>query len=558
MMLNIIRVFKTFGSNEVLSDINFSLEKGMKAGLAGANGAGKSTLLKILTGLETRDAGDVFINSTASTGYLPQLLPDFPGMSIDELLKNIFGNLRQIQSRLREIELAMSSVNGRVPADLVDEYSELSERFRGCGGYEIDYRIEYVMSGLGIGNLDRSRNIDSLSGGEKTRINLATLLLKEPDLLLLDEPTNNLDTVSLIWLEKYLSNLKGTLIAASHDREFLNNIASIIFEIDEHTHQLRKYSGNYDVYKLAREAEKAKWEEDYRKQQETIKELNSKIKQACSSAHQMGHKSKSKSKDGDKFVPYVKGQRLQGSVARSIREAEERLRRIRENPVLKPPNPLHFKAGFKAHCIRSAEVIRATGISREYAGRRILEDISLSIGPDSRMVITGPNGCGKTTLMRILAGEDTADSGKVTYAPETRIGYLAQEPKVINPEATVLEHLRWGLEVYEDEFVFVLVSCGLFRYEELKIRAGQLSLGQIRKLQIARLIVTGPNVLLLDEPTNHLSLDTVEAFETAIAEFQGPVLAVSHDRRFIRQFEGEVLEMEEGRLVTAMDSYRRS
>jgi macrolide transport system ATP-binding/permease protein len=548
-MLNVINLSKSYGPNLVLSNISFSLEKGARAGLVGANGAGKSTLLKILAGLESRDTGDIFVKPPAATGYLPQYLPGFTGLSIDEFLLQAAGNLKQTETRMHQIEQSMNTLNGNIPANLMDEYGELSTRFQEGGGYEIDHRIDFLMSGLGISYLERSREIDSLSGGEKTRLNLVTVLLQAPGLLLLDEPTNNLDVQSLRWLENYLGGFKGVLVAASHDREFLNNMVNIIFEIDEYTHQLKKYSGNYDAYKTAKQAERKKWEEDYRNQQETINELSRKMKQIGSSTHQMGHKSKSRSKDNDKYIPYYKGQRLQGAVSKPIREAEEQLRRIRENPVPKPPNPLRFKAGFKKQNIKSAEVIRAVSIDKMYGNRTILQDITLSIGYNSRLVITGPNGSGKTTLLRILAGEDSSGIGQIAYSPGIRIGYLSQEPDIVNKETTVLEHFRRGREGLQEESIFELVTCGLFRYEELEKKVRQLSLGQIRKLQIACLIAGEPNILLLDEPTNHLSLDTVEDFEAAIVEFNGPVVAISHDRRFIRRFGGEVLELKEGRLA---------
>jgi macrolide transport system ATP-binding/permease protein len=547
-MLNVINLSKSYGPNLVLSNISFSLEKGGRAGLVGANGAGKSTLLKILAGLERRDTGDIFVNPPAATGYLPQNLPGYTGLSIYGLLQQSAGNLKQMETRMHQIEQSMSTINGSLPINLMNEYGELSTRFQECGGYEIDHRIEYLMSGLGIGYLDRSRDLDSLSGGEKTRLNLVTVLLQAPDLLLLDEPTNNLDMQSLRWLENYSGGFKGVLVAASHDREFLNNMVNIIFEIDEYTHQLKKYSGNYDAYKTAKEAERNKWEADYRNQQETINELSRRMKQIGSSTHQMGHKSKSRSKDNDKFIPYYKGQRLQGAVSKPIREAEEQLKRIRDNPVPKPPNPLSFKAGFKKQNIKSAEVIRAVSINKMYGNRTILQDITLSFGYNSRLVITGPNGSGKTTLLRILAGEDSSGIGQIAYSPGTRIGYLSQEPDIVNKETTVLEHFRRGREGLQEESIFELVTCGLFRYEELDKKVRQLSLGQIRKLQIACLIAGEPNILLLDEPTNHLSLDTVEAFETAIEEFNGPVVAISHDRRFIRRFGGKVMELKEGKL----------
>jgi len=285
-------------------------------------------------------------------------------------------------------------------------------------------------------------------------------------------------------------------------------------------------------------------------QQEEISELRKRIKSAAASARNAGRPGKSR--DNDKFIRYFKGQRLQTSTSRSIRDAEERLSRILKDPVPKPPKPLRFKAGIKPQSIRSAEVIKVDGIFKSFGSRNILSGLTFSLRYDSRIVITGPNGAGKTTLLRIIAARDTADKGEVTCAPNVRIGFLPQEPDLTDPEKTLLESYSQGLTGYEEDFIFGLVTCGLFRHEELKKKVGQLSLGQVRKLQIARMIAGEPNVLILDEPTNHISLDVLESFEAAIADFQGPVVAVSHDRRFIRQFAGDVWELSEGKMLTSL------
>jgi macrolide transport system ATP-binding/permease protein len=546
-MLDVNNLCKSFGPSVVLNDVSFSLTPKMRAGLAGANGAGKSTLLKILAGLENRDSGSISFASPAVVGYLPQYLPDLSGQTIDQLLLESAGDLKKIEYRMRHIEQTMSTAVGNLLTNLMNKYAELSAKYQENGGYEIDYRIQSMLEGLGIGYLDRSRYVESLSGGEKTRLSLASMLLKDPDLLLLDEPTNNLDTLSLHWLEKYLTGFKGTIMAASHDREFLNNIVKVIYEIDEHSHRLKKYTGDYDAYKLAKRAERVKWDEDYRNQQEEIGELKKRMKSAAASSRNTGHPGKSR--DNDKFIPYFKSQRKQDSVSRNIRDAEERLKRIQENPLPKPPRPLRFKADFKSQNIKSAEVIGVTGLMKSFGTRIILRDLTFSLSYDSRVVISGINGSGKTTLLRILTGKDIADEGQVMYAPDVRIGFLPQEAEYINPGNTLLEHYSQGLMGYAEDFIFGLVTCGLFRYEELNKKVGQLSLGQVRKLQIARLIAEEPNILILDEPTNHISLDTLESFEESIKAFQGPVIVVSHDRRFIRQFGGEVWELKDGRLI---------
>jgi macrolide transport system ATP-binding/permease protein len=546
-LLIVIDLSKSYGPNIVLNRISFGLNKGVRAGLVGINGVGKSTLLKVLAGLEPADSGRIIFNSPVIAGYLPQNLPSFQDLTIDRLLMQSVEDIKRLELRMREIEQAVATATGNNLPALMEEYSQISTEFHARGGYEIDHRIESIIEGLGIGHIDRSRPVDTLSGGEKTRLNLATILLKNPDLLLLDEPTNNLDAASLEWLEAYLSHHPGAILAASHDRQFLNKVVTFVFEIDEHTHHLKTYAGNYDAFKSAKLAERTKWEEDYRNQQEEISELRKRIKSTTSAMHTA--KRTTKSRDNDKFVRYFKSQRLQESISRSIRDAAERLRRIQEDPIPKPPRPLRFKAGFTSLYLRSAEVIRVSNVTKKYGAETILSDITFWIRYDSRVVITGLNGAGKTTLLKIMAGKDIPDRGQVTYAPDVHIGFLSQEPEVADPGRNLLDYYSYGLTGYQEDFIFGLVTCGLFRYDELNKTVGQLSLGQIRKLQIARLIASDPNALILDEPTNHLSLDVLESFESAISDFEGPIIAVSHDRRFIKQFGGEIWELTKGTLI---------
>lgn len=541
-MLAVKNLFKSYGPVEVLSDISFTLPPSERAGLIGPNGSGKSTLLKILSGAESPDSGEIVLAPSITSCYLPQTISDMANQTIDAVLMKAAGDLREIETRMHRLEDAISRADENQLHDLTAEYEQVSGRFEELEGYDAEHRIESTLDGLGIGYLSRSRTIDTLSGGQRTRISLAGVLLHSPDLLLLDEPTNNLDLQSLGWLEAYLLRHKGAMLVASHDRQFLNNVATIIFDINEHSHRLEQYPGNYDDYKSAKVAEMAKWEEDYRRQQQEVHELTKAIRAAGQSRPR---RSKAPT-DGDKFVPYFKGQRVQQSMSRTVRNAEERLKRIEQDPISQPPKPLRFKPNVRLQSIKSAEVIRAAGISKSFGSRRVLDNVDLNVSYDSRVVITGPNGSGKSTLLRILVGSETSDAGQVAHAPAARIGFLPQEPELGDRSETVLEYYRRGQAGYEEDFVFDLVTCGFFRYEELGKPVGQLSLGQVRKLQIARMIAEEPNVLILDEPTNHVSLDVLESLEVALAEFQGPILSVSHDRRFIQSLGREVWEMRDG------------
>ncbi len=545
-MLVANNIYKSYGPTTILSNISFSLNRGEKAGLIGANGVGKTTLIKILAGIEIPDSGRLVFTPSTTIGYLPQTIGEQTGQTIDEILKKAAGNIQEIETKMHQLEQDMVLVDSENLANLIHEYIRISEEFLEHDGYDSDYRIKRAMEGLGINLLFRSRTIDTLSGGEKTRVNLAALLLSSPTLLLLDESTNNLDSDSLIWLEKYLANHKGAILVASHDRQFLNNVVNIIFEIDEYSHQLKIYTGNYDAYKLTKESERAKWKEAYRRQQEEIRSLQRIVKKTI---HSTVHRSKSR--DNDKFIPHFKGERRQDSLSRSVRNAQERLGRIEENPIPRPAKPLQIRPNVKLQpVIRSSEVIKAKDIFKSFGTARVLNGVDLTISHESKVVITGPNGSGKSTLLRILAGKEKADGGRVEYAPAIRIGFLPQETGTYLPDISVIDYFRHNLVGYEEEFIFDLVTCGLFHYEELHKQLWQLSLGQLRKLEIARMIATMPNVLILDEPTNHLSLDVLESFESAIMTFQGPVLSVSHDRQFIRKFGEVIWEINDGKLIS--------
>jgi macrolide transport system ATP-binding/permease protein len=263
MLLTVRNLSKFYTTNTVLNEISFGINAGDQVGLVGTNGVGKSVLLKILAGQENADSGTVSYGPSVEIGYLPQATPEFYGRTIDDLILESVGNLRQLEERMRQIEAAMATPAQDELATLLEEYSEISTRFQERGGYELDHRIDVVLVGLGLSHLPRTRDVDTLSGGEKARIGLATILLRSPDLLLLDEPTNHLDFASVEWLETYLLHLRGAVLYASHNRQLLNRTAKEIFEIDECTHEMKKYTGNYDAYRLAKETERAKWEDEY-------------------------------------------------------------------------------------------------------------------------------------------------------------------------------------------------------------------------------------------------------------------------------------------------------
>lgn len=545
MFIAVRTLAKSYGAINVLDEISFVMNAGDRVGIVGSNGVGKSTLLKILVGQEEAEAGTFSFAPSLEVGYLPQTTPDFYGRSIQDLILEAVGNLRQLEERMRQIEVNLTAANEEQAAALLEEYGQVSTRFQDRGGYELDYKIDTVLAGLRISYLPRTQEVETLSSGEKARLGLAALLLQSPDLLLLDEPTNHLDFASMEWLETYLSSYNGAIMMVSHDRQFLNKAVNQIFEIDEYNHHLKKYEGNYDAYTLAKTAERAKWEEDYARQQEEVKELRKRIRDT---ARQVGHTYRAP-RDNDKNARYFFAQRVDSTVSRNVRAAEEQLKRIEADTIPKPPELIRVSSYFNTEPLQSRIVLNATDLTKCWGERCILSGVHLTVAPAARIVLIGPNGAGKTTLLRILMGLETPDKGEVQVAPGARIGYLPQEPTDLDPTKTVLETYRYGHVGYEADFVAKLIGYGLFRLEDMTKKIGQLSVGQKRKLEIARLMAQGPNVLLLDEPTNYISLAVLEAFETAILSFPGPVMAISHDRWFIQRFGGKIWQITDGKLI---------
>ena len=544
-MLFVRNLSKSYGAITVLDDISFVINPNDRVGVVGSNGVGKTTLLSILVGQESPDSGSYSFAPSTEVGYLPQTTPVYGNhlYTLQDLILASLGNLRQLEERMSALEIAMSATPGNQLAPLIEEYDLVSTRFQDRGGYEIDHKIDAILDGLRISYLARDREMQTLSGGEKARVGLAALLLRSPDLLLLDEPTNHLDVASLEWLESYIARYKGAALLVSHDRQFLNRAVNSIFEIDEHTHHLKKYEGNYDAYVQAKEAERLKWEEDYERQQQEIKELRKRMRET---ARNVAHNRPPK--DGDKMAYDFFGGRVQNTISRGVRAAEEQLRRIEEDPIPKPPKLMQVNSFFNAQPLQSEIAINAKHVTKCWGAQCVLKDVSFTIGAQARILLFGPNGAGKTTLLKIILGQEQADDGTVSIVESARIGYLPQDPHM-DAAKTVIETYRYGQVGYESEFVGRLIGYGLFRLEDMHKKVGQLSLGQRRKLEIARLMAEGPNILLLDEPTNYISLDVLEAFESAILNFPGPVIAVSHDRWFIQRFGGKLWNLAHGTLL---------
>jgi len=541
MLLTISNLSKAFGDNQVLSGVTLTMHRGDKWGLVGANGVGKSTLIKIVMGEVEADAGTTELAPGIEVGYLPQVLAAGDTLAVDELLARAQEHVHAVEARLRDLEAAMSG-GGEIDA-LLAEYGRLGEEFDRLGGYDLAHRTAAVLAGLGVDDIAGDRPLLSLSGGEKARVGLAALLLQGPDLLLLDEPTNHLDFAALQWLEGFLQGFGGALLVVSHDRTFLNRTVQAIIEIDEYSREAKFYAGNYDFFAQEKALARTRWVEEYAEQQEEARELRRFIQ---SKARQVGH---NRPGDGDKLAYNYKGGRVEATIGRNLRAAEERLRRIEADPIPKPPQPLHINPDFDPARLVNRTPLAVSQATVAYGGRRVLDDVTVALGAQDRVVIVGPNGAGKSTLLKVMAGRFKPDAGTVTAAASTVIGYLDQEQESLPADGTLYEAYAAGRIGEWEEIKGELMSYHLFTFPDLLKPVAKLSVGQKRKLQLALLMEARANVLLLDEPTNHISLDVLEEFESALLDFRGAIVAISHDRRFIERFADQVWEMREGRLT---------
>ncbi|MEP7284880.1 MAG: ribosomal protection-like ABC-F family protein [Chloroflexota bacterium] len=531
-VLEMIQITKYFGAKLILDQISLSINRPDRIGLVGENGTGKTTIAKILMGLLDPDAGRKRLPDRLEIGYLPQEAAIEDDMTVQAFLDRSMGQLDQIRTMLATLEEAMSQPNLAPEAltMLLEKYGDLQEEFARRGGYDSDHRVDEVFAGLDLDHVDRERTLQTLSGGEKTRVMLASLLLSAPDLLILDEPTNHLDYVAVDWLEAYLLTYQGAMLLISHDRHFLNKVVNQIVELSPVTHKLTAYHGNYDFYLAERERQRGKQMEAYEAQQEEIKRLQRLIK-AKSFASSNGRPPT----DNDKMAYDFFGGRMEKTKSREIANAKRRLEEITADPLVRPTSRWQIHPDFAPEAFISREVIRLIDVAKAYGDRQLFSGVTTTVNSGDHVVLQGMNGIGKTTLVKLMLGLETPDTGEIRVATGAKIGYLDQEQESLDPNRTVLEEYSYDLIGTEDEHRANLHKYGLFSEAQVFQKIGSLSVGQRRKLQIAKLISAKANVLLLDEPTNHLDLESVEQFERALCEFPGTILAISHDRVFIQK-----------------------
>jgi macrolide transport system ATP-binding/permease protein len=440
-LLTVSNVSKSFGDTTVLHGVSLLVNRGDAVGLVGANGVGKSTLLKLVVGELAPDAGTVAVNPGCTLGYLPQALAAAEGQSVAQVIAAARGNLDALEERLRALEQAMAEADPLDLDTLLADYAVYAQEFEARGGYD-RHEADAVLAGLGLAGLDRSRPVATLSGGEKARLGLAALLLQAPDLLLLDEPTNHLDIAALEWLEGFLESWRGALLVVSHDRRFLDRTVRTIVEIDEHTREAQAYAGDYSFYAEAKAQARARQAAEYAAQQEEIRELRRIIK---SKGRQVAHNRPPTDSDG--FYYAFKGQRVDAAVARNVRAAEEKLRRIEADPLPKPPPPLEVNPEFDPALFGSKTPLAVEQVAKHYGARTLLEDVSCVVESRARIVITGPNGTGKSTLLKIMAGVLPPDAGRVHRAPGVRVGYLDRSRRRLRRGQPSTNTMRMGWRV---------------------------------------------------------------------------------------------------------------
>ncbi|WP_138906781.1 TlrC/CarA/OleB/SrmB family ABC-F type ribosomal protection protein [Streptomyces chryseus] len=538
-------ITKRFAGRVVLDRVDCTVKPGEKVGIVGDNGSGKSTLLSLIADRTTTDNGTVTVVAPGGVGYQPQSLELPENAVVQDAVDLALADLRELETRMHQAEadLATQADEARPNeemARLFEEYAELLEHHTVRGGYEADTRVDIALHHLGLPGLKRSRPLATLSGGERSRLALAGTLASAPELLLLDEPTNDLDERAVTWLEERLRQHRGTVVAVTHDRVFLERITTTILEVD--SGRVARYGDGYDGYLSAKAAERRRRLREYEQWRAELERNRELVSTHVSRMDGIPRKLPLANFGAGQFR--TRG-RVHGATSR-IRNAKERVARLTENAVARPADPLAFSTVLAT----TTEPETAPGTVAELADVRVGDRLrvrSLHVGRGERMLVTGLNGAGKTTLLRVLAGELTPVEGSVTVTG--RVGHLRQRPRQWPSDMDVPQAFAQGRGGHPDEHVEELLSLGLFNPNDLRRRVGELSYGQRRRIELARLVSDPVDLLLLDEPTNHLSPALVEELEQALTDYRGAVVVVTHDRRMQQRFAGARLHLHGGRVT---------
>jgi len=515
ILLTLQNINKSFVMNEVLRDVNLSLAAGSRMGLVGVNGSGKSTLFRIIAGQMEPDSGTVSLMKGARVGMLTQDADIQTDLTIQQELERVFEPVREMEARLRQMEAEMAEVHDDPDAfrQLSNAYQRLNDRFEDAGGYEWPSRIQGVLAGLGFARGRETQPARLLSGGEKTRLCLARLLLTQPELLMLDEPTNHLDLKSTQWLEDTLKKYRGTVLVISHDRYFLNSVCDCMAELS--MRRLTQYSGNYDQYSVQRQANLERQLKEYKLQQTEIAR-----QEAIIARYRMYNREK------------------------SIKLAESREKRLEKlERIEKPVNEQKVRFSFQARRRTGDDVLMVKGLQKGFEGRVLFEGLDLHLRAGDRVAVIGPNGVGKSTLLNIIAGQLAPDKGNVIFGSNVDVGYYDQQQAQLHPDKDVLNEIWDDFPRLEVDRVRGVLALFLLTGDDVFQKVGTLSGGERGRVALAKLMLRQDNLLLLDEPTNHLDMDSREVLEAALDDFDGTLLTVSHDRYFINKVATRVIEM---------------
>lgn len=529
MLLQVSSITKSYGVSTVLSNISLQIEARERIGLVGVNGAGKSTLLQIIAGELSYDSGSIFKAKETKIGYLKQNSGLASDRSIWNELMSVFDRLLEMEEELRRLEARMSDpdvlADEKKTEETMRRYAELSDAFRERGGYEIEARIRGILSGMGFGHMDPATPVQTLSGGQKTRLALAKMLLEAPDLLLLDEPTNHLDIPTLTWLEQYLRSYPGAILVVSHDRYFLDSLVGAIYEIERTAS--RRYTGNYSRYIELKAADYEVQLKQYEKQQEEI----------------------------SKMEDFIQRNLVRASTtkrAQSRRKALDKMERLD-----KPLGELKRASfSFEVEAPTGREVLDVRGLSVSYDRQQPLaQGITFQLRRGDTAALIGPNGIGKSTLLKTLIGQHTQDRGAFDWGTNVKIGYYDQEQTGLNPNQTVLEEVWNAFRHLEEARIRTVLGNFLFSGEDVFKKVGSLSGGEKARVALAKLMLQKANVLILDEPTNHLDLYSKEVLESALIEYEGTLLFISHDRYFLNKMAENMLEMDKDGVTVYLGNY---
>ncbi len=519
-------VEKTFGKRVLFEGLHFNVERGERIGFIGANGAGKTTLFKMLTDAVTPDAGVVAIARGVKVGHLSQDPVFDPKNDVMDEAELAFAELHALSHRLREIEQDMGGLSGEALEKILKQYQNVQHDFDLAGGYAWRHRLEATLLGVGLGRETWEQHVETLSGGQRSRLALAKLLISAPDLLLLDEPTNHLDLTAIEWLEKYLLEFSGAVVLISHDRYLLDRLATRIVWLTQC--RLKSYPGNYSAFVQQRDLQELTQQRAFEQQQEQIEKQKEFIRRF--GAGQRSKEAKGREKRLDRLL---KSDQMIGKVeaARAINVSLDTDRRAGD------------------------QVLRVRELSKSYGSNSLWQGIRFDVGRGERIGIIGPNGSGKTTLLETLLGRADADAGEIKWGANLNIGYYDQRLDDFDPESTVLEETAADRPGIREQEVRDVLATLLFRGETVHKSIGLLSGGERARVRLAQLLLDKPNVLMLDEPTNHLDIDSREALEGALAQFPGTLLCVSHDRYFLDRVVRRLFILEPPRLIDFADGY---